>query len=418
MLFTCIFFHSCAAALIDQRAVAPTRHSESANHHDHGIVSNSTRDLNAAFPIVIFITIALYNAVELACIIFFTFKKRNGLYFWSFCVATFGLVPYSVGFLLKGLGINTRLIYLYVTMIVIGWSCLVTGQSVVLYSRLHLVDRDPRHLRFVLAMVITNADYLPYSRLYPHLRRQLIGPGRVSITIFFLQELIISIMYIVATTKLFRDSTLHAKSARKRMLWHLILVNIVVILLDITILGLEYAGYYELQTAYKALVYSIKLKLEFNILNGLIDLSGGRMGTSSGQNDYIFDGSQRVPACFDSLPAMAMDTIEVGGTLQDELARKGAIANPEIGRRYSAHVQTGHEPTDEARSGTADGILIMKTTEVNIVRDSEIERQMKCLRRISTTSLPGTGSLELATTLEPGAGSASSSEIGFAKNGA
>ncbi|KAM0271955.1 hypothetical protein ACHAQH_008862 [Verticillium albo-atrum] len=394
---------------------------------DHGIVSNSTRDLNAAFPIVVLITIALYNAVELCCIIYFTFKKRSGLYFWSFCVATLGLVPYSIGFLLKGLGINTRLIYLYVTLIVIGWACLVTGQSVVLYSRLHLVDRDPRHLRFVLAMVITNAIvcHIPVAIIIYGANSS--DPAgfvlvysvyeKIQVTIFFIQELVISVMYIAATAKLFRDSTLHAKSARKRMLWHLILVNAVVILLDVTILGLEYAGFYELQTAYKALVYSIKLKLEFNILNGLIDLSRGRMGTTSGRNDYIFDGSQRVPACFDDLPPMAMDTLEVAGTLQDELTKKGAIANPEVGRRYSAHVLSGYQSGDETRQSVADGILIMKTTEVNIVRDCEIERQMRCLRRISSTT-PPRGSLERTTRSEPGPGSMSSSEVGFAKNGA
>ncbi|KAM0329494.1 hypothetical protein ACHAQA_004803 [Verticillium albo-atrum] len=396
---------------------------------DHGIVSNSTRDLNSAFPIVVFITIALYNVVELTCIIFFTFKRRSGLYFWSFCVATWGLAPYSIGFLLKGLGINTRLIYLYVTMIVIGWSCLVTGQSVVLYSRLHLVDRDPRRLRFVLAMVITNAIicHIPIAILIYGANSSdpegwLIVYSvyeKIQITIFFVQELIISALYIMATMKFFRDSTLHAKSARKRMLWHLILVNIVIILLDITILGLEYAGYYELQTAYKALVYSIKLKLEFNILNGLIDLSRGRMGTSSDPNDYIFDGSQRVPACFDNLPPMALDTIDVGGTLQDQLAKKGAIANPDAGRRYSAHVHTGHQSgADETRHSFTDGILVMKTTEVNIVRDDEIERQMRGLRRISTaTATTPRGSLDISTTPDAGPGSTTSSEIGFAKNG-
>lgn len=41
-------------------------------------------------------------------------------------------------------------------MIVVGWVCMVTGQSIALYSRLHLVDHDPSRLRFVLAMIITN----------------------------------------------------------------------------------------------------------------------------------------------------------------------------------------------------------------------------------------------------------------------
>jgi hypothetical protein len=57
------------------------------------------------------------------------------------------------------------------------------------------------------------------------------------------------------------------------MLRRLIIVNIVVILLDITILGLEYADLYQLQTAYKGMAYSLKLKLEFKILNDLVHLT-------------------------------------------------------------------------------------------------------------------------------------------------
>lgn len=117
--------------------------------------------LEKTFAVVALISIALYNVLELTCIIFTTFKKRRGLYFVSFCVATWGIVPYSIAFLVLGLEPpRGRAIYGFVTMIVVGWVCTVTGQSVVLYSRLHLIDRDQRHLRLVLAMIITNGIIL------------------------------------------------------------------------------------------------------------------------------------------------------------------------------------------------------------------------------------------------------------------
>lgn len=113
------------------------------------------------FAVVVFTSIALYNVVELSCIILTTFKKRSGLYFVSFCVATWGIPPYSIGFLILGIHQpEGRAIYGFVTMIIVGWVCTVTGQSVVLYSRLHLIDRDSRHLRWVLAMIITNGVVL------------------------------------------------------------------------------------------------------------------------------------------------------------------------------------------------------------------------------------------------------------------
>ncbi len=44
--------------------------------------------------------------------------------------------------------------YVSVAFITIGWYAMVTGQSLVLYSRLHLVVRDDRKIRWVLYMII------------------------------------------------------------------------------------------------------------------------------------------------------------------------------------------------------------------------------------------------------------------------
>jgi hypothetical protein len=56
---------------------------------------------------------------------------------------------------------------------------------------------------------------------------------------------------------------------------HLIYVNIMVILMDVTLLGTEYSGHYEIQTTYKAAVCSVKLKMEFSILNQLPEITQG-----------------------------------------------------------------------------------------------------------------------------------------------
>ncbi|KAH6665591.1 hypothetical protein B0J14DRAFT_630006 [Halenospora varia] len=144
---------------------------------------------------------------------------------------------------------------------------MVTGQSVVLYSPLHLILRDKTRLRFVLGMIIFNAIicHLPiivmvYGANSDH-PEPFLAPysiyEKVQVPIFFLQELIISVLYITS----------------RRLMGHLIYVNVIIVLLNITILGLEYSGLYDIQTAYKALVYSVKLKLEFSILNCLVELS-------------------------------------------------------------------------------------------------------------------------------------------------
>lgn len=65
---------------------------------------------------------------------------------------------------------------------------------------------------------------------------------------------------------------------------HLIVVNVLLIVLDATILGLEYAGLYGYQTAWKALVYSVKLKMEFTVLNRLKEMTTGHRESTDPQS--------------------------------------------------------------------------------------------------------------------------------------
>jgi len=166
---------------------------------------------------------------------------------------------------------------------------MVTGQSLVLYSRLHLIFRNPLWLRRVLAMILTNAfvlhvpiiilmygsnssadnSWAPVYDIYE----------KVQVTMFCLQEFIISAIYVKTCYSFFdTENSLYGDAVRK-MRRHLLLVNIIVILLDVPILVLEYTGLYELQTAYKAFVYSAKLKMEFRILNQLMDMTRAQHDT-------------------------------------------------------------------------------------------------------------------------------------------
>lgn len=59
----------------------------------------------------------------------------------------------------------------------------------------------------------------------------------------------------------------------------LILINVVIIVMDLGLLGLECASLYILETLLKGVIYSIKLKLEFAILSKLVKF----VGSSSAQ---------------------------------------------------------------------------------------------------------------------------------------
>ncbi|KAI0121359.1 hypothetical protein BJ170DRAFT_588182 [Xylariales sp. AK1849] len=255
-----------------------------------GSVDTADAGWKTLLTITVFCAIALYNVVELNIITFNTFKRRSGLYFWSFLIAVNGIAPCAIGFILKDHGLSPSP-YLDVTLIIVGWMGMVTGQSVVLYSRLHLVMHDRTRLRLVLSMIIVNAIicHIPTSILIYGANSPNPHPWdfiyniyeKIEVTIFFVQELILSGCYIYSTISFFRLAAARHGKSTSQMMTHLVWINIVIILADVTILGLEYASFYSIQTAYKCFVYSVKLKLEFRVLNALIDLAKSRRASSN-----------------------------------------------------------------------------------------------------------------------------------------
>jgi hypothetical protein len=233
--------------------------------------------LPIAMTIAGFFAIAVFNVLEINLWIFTTFQRRTGLYFWSLLIASWGIPLHATGFLLKFFQL-CRNDYVSATLVIIGWYAMVTGQSVVLYSRLHLIA-DKRRIRWVLAMIIVDffIFHIPTTVLFygsnssdPH---RFLSPyaicEKMQITAFSLQEFIISALYIWEARKMLRSIAKIKKEEARSVMIHLILVNILIILMDITLLGTEYANEYSIETTYKSTLYSIKLKLEFAILNRL-----------------------------------------------------------------------------------------------------------------------------------------------------
>lgn len=56
----------------------------------------------------------------------------------------------------------------------------------------------------------------------------------------------------------------------------LIGINVLIIMMDVALLGIEYASLFLYETILKGFLYSIKLKFEFAILSRLVDAAGGR----------------------------------------------------------------------------------------------------------------------------------------------
>ena len=109
----------------------------------------------------------MYNALELIILAFMIFSHYHSLYFWSFLISSLGIIPYSLGFLFKSLGIlrtvRSSARWGSLVLITIGWCAMVTGQSLVLWSRLHLIvsgERGQKILLYTKWMIITDAIIL------------------------------------------------------------------------------------------------------------------------------------------------------------------------------------------------------------------------------------------------------------------
>jgi hypothetical protein len=109
---------------------------------------------NPQLVVILCSLIAVYNSFELLILISTTFRQYRSLYFWSLLIASFGILPYNFGFLMEYFALAPD--WAGVVVDVPGWVMMVTGQSVVLYSRLHLVMQNQKVLKAVLMMIIVD----------------------------------------------------------------------------------------------------------------------------------------------------------------------------------------------------------------------------------------------------------------------
>ena len=223
-----------------------------------------------------FFAVSLWLALELTVQVYTTFKRRTGLYFWSILIVACGIVFHTVGLLLKLLVPEANVIFATV-LAKVGWVMDTTGFAVVLYSRLHLVVQSQKTLRLVLAMIIVNAvlfhtpiivflmglsihkDWNPYVTPFEY--TQVVG--------FSIQETIISYIYILKTTKFLKSG--YSNQLRK-VTTMLITVQVLVVLMDIALLVIDCIGMFTLKAVLHPFAYGVKLKIEFAVLNLLLNL--------------------------------------------------------------------------------------------------------------------------------------------------
>ena len=246
---------------------------------DGGIVRGPLPENTARTAVLVaMLTLSIYMSALVDLKVLALFKRRNTLYFWSLLVASWGIMSHSLGIILKWFvgscpwPVNTAFASF-------GWWGMVTGQSLVLYSRLHLVVRNQRVLRFVLAMIITDFCIFQVPTTILTFGSNQADPGkwlsvyniyeRIQLIIFTLQELIISVLYIRAALEMLLPDDLVETRHTKKLLIYL---NVLCIVLDIAFVCEVYSGEWVYKTGTQSLAYAIKLTIEFVVLNKLMDV--------------------------------------------------------------------------------------------------------------------------------------------------
>ncbi|KAI9790303.1 MAG: hypothetical protein M1833_001962 [Piccolia ochrophora] len=215
-------------------------------------------------------------SLELLFRVIYTLKDLKGLYFWSLIVGVSGCIIHITGSMVKFF-VDGVPPLAAISIIAIGWWTMVPGQALVLYSRLHLVVEDKIVLWGVRILIATTCGvFLTVCGSFSFLTNSVHGERwaktwevgeKTQITGFFISETTLSIIYIICTWRVLQTS---AVIRVRRVIWFLVLTNLVIIALDVLVLSMQMVDWYVIQATLKPCVYAIKFKLEFAFLNQLL----------------------------------------------------------------------------------------------------------------------------------------------------
>ena len=205
-------------------------------------------EISRAIAMVIagFFALACWNVLQIMVSIFITFRRYHGLYFWSMLISAMGILLHTISSFLRYFSLAPN--FPMCVLICIGWYAMVTGQSVVLYSRLHLVTSYDRYSRWVLCMIVINfcVLHIPTTILFlgsNHGVNNFVAPfnvyERIQLAGFSIQETIISSLYIWEAMTTLRPILAMKGPRGRRVVINLILVNAIAVLLDASLLTTE-----------------------------------------------------------------------------------------------------------------------------------------------------------------------------------
>ncbi|KAJ0413115.1 hypothetical protein BJY00DRAFT_320100 [Aspergillus carlsbadensis] len=233
---------------------------------------------NSTLASVILLAVASYNVAEVLVWMLSIFRHFRGLYFYSCLITAVSLGGYvALAIVTLHTGVRAT----------VAWACVLwaficgtlsTAQVLILYARIHLVcPHSPRVVRAVRLVIIVTSVLLlpPLVTSYIYTSRNLSWAvsnsmiQRSIVLAFTVREMAVCVVYIVQAIQELGAIAAHKGLAGKRVMQQVIMVQGLVTLLDAVMLAISWSAPIALQWAITSVVYSIKLKMEFAILNAL-----------------------------------------------------------------------------------------------------------------------------------------------------
>jgi hypothetical protein len=174
----------------------------------------------------------------------------------------------------------------------VGWTMMITGSSLVLYSRLHLLLFNSKFLRIILLMILLNTivfqlpDFsLVYfsNKIEPALYSKVKDILSKFDIIFTVQEVFLSSLYIFHFTRFLRQGGTSLSRDMMKTFYFLIIAEAVIITFNVTLNVLLYLHFFLARRMILGLFYAIQLRIEFVVLNRLV-LLGRRRQADMGNN--------------------------------------------------------------------------------------------------------------------------------------
>lgn len=169
---------------------------------------------------------------------------------------------------------------------------------------------------------------------------------KISVAVFTLQELIISSIYLYETVRVLRVGEKILKKNNRRRFELLFLTNVAIIAIDVCLVTLEFLALWGIWCSFKGFAYSLKLKIEFTILNQLRD-----MVAPSANIITSLDENSRGP----SLTSRIRDVRKQPRHQFCELQDVGQILGPKmdsVSEQSVSEVTIRNEPVGSARRGS------------------------------------------------------------------